>query len=272
MEAAERVTGCPKCRYGLIDPPPFFEVGRTIIEVRAEQERAGLLTYCDCEVGQRMRGFYTAKLAEAEQAEREREAARRGAMLLRIDGLKPHERTITWERIGVGKHNQAAVDAVKGATADGCGLVTLTGPFGVGKSVLLMAAVNDARSRSIPAVYTTATDLLDWLREAFDPHRDTSDGPDLSFERRWRILTTAQVLAIDELDEFNATPWAMERFLRLIDERWRQMEQMLTLCALNAPVTQLPGKVASRLRDARGEVVEIKGADMRRYNVREGSQ
>lgn len=232
---------------------------------RIDQYRSGLLRFCDCPVGQSRQSYY-ASLPDTASQDAARIQAQRTAFLLRIDGLKAHERTITWERIGVGKHNKAAVDAVKAAAADACGLVTLTGQFGVGKSVLLMAAVNDCRSRNIPSIYTTATDLLDWLREAFDPHRDTSDGPDLSFDRRWRLLTTAQVLAIDELDEFNATPWAMERFLRLIDERWRGMEQMLTLCALNAPVGNLPGKVASRLRDARGAVVEIKGADMRRYS------
>lgn len=197
-------------------------------------------------------------------------AAQRTAYLERVDGLKPHERTITFERVVLGSHNQTAYDAVRAAVAAKSGLITLTGPFGVGKSVLLMAAVNAARADGATSVYTTMTDLLDWLRAAFNPNRIEEDGVDLSFERRWRLLTTCRVLAIDEVDEMNPTPWALERLCRIFDERWRSMEQALTVVALNQPVTVLPGKVASRLRDGRGYVIQINGADMRPYTKASG--
>jgi hypothetical protein len=94
------------------------------------------------------------------------------------------------------------------------------------------------------------TDLLDYLRAAYNP-----DNRELSFDSRWDLLVRAEVLALDELDEFNTTPWAMERFLRLIDERWRNMQTRLTLLATNSALSQLPPKVASRLRDGRALVV-----------------
>ena len=61
---------------------------------------------------------------------------------------------------------------------------------------------------------------------------------------------------------FSVTPWASERFERLIDERWRSMPHLLTICAFNAGVaggagtgewmqTGLPDVVESRLRDRR---------------------
>jgi DNA replication protein DnaC len=266
--AAPRETGCDLCTFGLIDPPALAHV-KNHIEERLDQYRAGLLAFCTCDFGQRQAAYY-ARMASVDYAAQlaAEQQARRAAWLQRIDGLKPQERTITFDRIVIGEHNQRAYQAVTQAVDAGVGIVTLTGTFGVGKSALLMAAVNAARGKGTPAVYTTITDLLDWLREAFDPHRDTSDGPDLSFDSRWRLLTTCDVLAIDELDEFNATPWATERFLRLIDERWRSMDDTLTLCALNQPVERLVGKVASRLRDGRAVVVEVKGADMRRYQER----
>jgi DNA replication protein DnaC len=138
-------------------------------------------------------------------------------------------------------------------------MVTLSGPPGTGKSTLLICAVNAAREANIPSVYVTMTDLLDYLRAAFNPEQR-----DMSFEKRWDLLVSAEVLALDELDEFNSTPWAAERFMRLIDERWRNMHTRLTLLATNASLSRLPPKVASRLNDGRASVWTLGGADMRR--------
>lgn len=103
------------------------------------------------------------------------------------------------------------------------------------------------------------SDLLAYLRSAFNP-----DGPQArNFDARWNLLLSAEVLALDELDEFSATEWATERLMRLIDERWRSMGDRLTLLATNAPVSRLPAKVASRLADGRGSVVEMGGRDLR---------
>lgn len=106
---------------------------------------------------------------------------------------------------------------------------------------------------NIPAVYTTLTDLLDYLRSAYDPNRAQA----LSFDKRWDLLVTAELLALDELDEFSATAWALERFQRLIDERWRNMGQRLTLLASNSRLSAFPPKVASRLNDGHASVVEL---------------
>ncbi len=90
---------------------------------------------------------------------------------------------------------------------------------------------------------------------------------DWAFDARWDLLIRAEVLALDELDEFNTTPWAMERFMRLMDERWRAMDSRLTLCATNSRINALPEKVASRLRDGRAQIVETAGSDQRPYQA-----
>lgn len=187
---------------------------------------------------------------------------KRRAWLLQIDGLTEAERAL---RFGVldRRDNGAAVDAVVAHTAARRGMVTLTGKPGLGKSALLICAVNAAREAGAAAVYTTVTDLLDYLRAAYNPQ---AEGP--GFDGRWDLLIKADVLALDELDEFNTTPWAMERFMRLIDERWRRMDEGLTLLATNSRINALPGKVASRLRDGRAVVIEMAGPDMRPYQAR----
>jgi len=189
---------------------------------------------------------------------------RRAAYLLRIDGLTPRERTVRFAGLDR-TTNENAIAQVENATTLRRGIVTLTGKPGCGKSALLMCAVNEARDANVPAVYTTVTDLLDYLRAAYAP------GADVSFDSRWDLLVGCEVLALDELDEFNSTPWAMERFLRLIDERWRNMDRRLTLCATNNRINSLPEKVSSRLRDGRALVLDMQPRDMRRYQTWEAA-
>lgn len=183
---------------------------------------------------------------------------RRRSYLHRIDGLSPAERAISFGDLE-GGDNDTILRQVQEAASRRRGLITLTGKPGTGKSSMLISAVNAARDANVPAVYTTITDLLDYLRQAYAP------GSQLDFDDRWDLLIRCEVLALDELDEFNTTPWAMERFLRLIDERWRAMDRTLTLCATNSRLSAMPEKVASRLRDGRGYVFDLKGADMRPY-------
>lgn len=184
---------------------------------------------------------------------------RRRHHLLSIDGLTPKERTIRFSDLLRTEHNGAAIRTVEECTDWRRGMVTLLGGPGVGKSTLMHCAVNAAREANVPAVYTTVTDLLDYLRQAYSPYAE------MTFDARWDTLIRCEVLALDELDEFNTTAWAIERFLRLIDERWRAMDRCMTICATNSKLNSLPQKVVSRLQDARAHVIEMRGGDFRRY-------
>lgn len=184
---------------------------------------------------------------------------RRRRHLLTIDGLTPHERTVRFDSLIRNEHNSAAIRTVEECTDWRRGLITLIGGPGVGKSTLMHCAVNSAREANVPAVYTTVTDLLDYLRQAYSPYAE------VTFDARWDTLVRCEVLALDELDEFSTTAWAMERFLRLIDERWRSMDRCLTICATNTRLNALPAKVVSRLKDAKGHVIEMRGEDFRKY-------
>ena len=132
-----------------------------------------------------------------------------------------------------------------------------------------MAAVNACRDADMAAIYRTTADALAWLRAGFD--QSGRDGEDFSYDKRWQLLTRAPCLALDELTAFSVTPWAAERFERLIDERWRSMGELLTICAFNAGgaggaelmQTGLPDVVESRLRDRRAQWIHMGGMDMR---------
>lgn len=178
--------------------------------------------------------------------------------LLTIDGLSPAERATRFENLLVVPSNQEAYNQVTGAVSAGRGMVTLTGEAGRGKTSLLIAAVNDARERNIAAVYLTVSDLLDYIKAAFNP-----DTAGRSVDERWELLTSVQVLALDELSRYNSTPWADERFWMLIDQRWRNMDRRLTILAMNGNLSALDRAIQSRLKDKRAVVVTLGGKDMR---------
>lgn len=210
------------------------------------------------------------------KCKRDEIAARRARKLQEVDGLREGERRLRFAGLDVTPANREAIVAVNQATAAQRGIVTLSGPVGTGKTSLLICAVNEAREVGVEAVYMTVVDLLDWLRKSFDRQESQrarrangevlGDDEAATFDEKWKLLTTAPVLALDELDEFRQSDWAMERFHRLIDERWRSMEERLTLLATNASVRALSPRVASRLQDGRAQVVTIAGGDMRRVN------
>ncbi len=256
------------CRNGLIKPPDLTG-DQPMVDERTEQYKAGMLAFCDCRLGQLAQLFY-AKRAENPYGKQLAEAARlrRLAWLEKIDGLKDSERTQSLAEYKTGPHNRRAADAVAEGIEKGYGLITLWGPFGVGKTALMMAAVNACRNQDKTAIYRTTADMLAWLRAGFD--QSQRDGEDFSYERRWQLLTTVRCLALDEMTAFSVTPWAAERFERLIDERWRSQRDLLTICAFNAADepeegrSGLPGVVESRLRDVRAQWINVGGRDMRK--------
>lgn len=186
--------------------------------------------------------------------------AKRSKFLLEMDGLTPQERKKSFAAIDEDSYEVGILHVVRQAVQIQRGLITLTGKPGVGKTTLLICAVNEARNLNKLAIYTTMSDLLSYLRSTFRPEAEDD------FDRYWNALVECEVLGLDELDEFASTPWAAERFLRLFDERWRRMDEVLTLCATNNRVQSLQGKIQSRLRDGRAQIITIEGHDMRPAN------
>lgn len=169
-----------------------------------------------------------------------------------LDGLTASERARSFDSMQGNKFQGKALERLRAAEF---GIILLHGNPGVGKTHLMHCVINHAKANGRVAVYATMTDVLDYLREAFSPKNEEP------FEERWRLLLECPVLCVDELDEFSVTGWARERFLRLIDERWRQRDTKLTVFALNGDPTTLLPKVASRIMQ--GEVIELRSPDLR---------
>ncbi len=85
-------------------------------------------------------------------------------------------------------------------------------------------------------------------------------------------LRRIQVLALDEVDKANwKKEWAVEKIFQLLDARYRRLEELGTLLALNAdPHTALTdaagsplGYLFSRMYDERSQIIHLAAADAR---------
>lgn len=161
-----------------------------------------------------------------------------------------------------------AFEAAQCAVKEQRGFLTFWGSWGTGKTFLLACIVNECCRQGVTAVYTTVPDLLDDLRESFDPEAEKG------FSQLWDRVLKAKVLALDEIEKFRASAWAEEKFFQLVDNRYRRAAECLTVFATNAEVkrgstiireTRYRGYLESRLLDGRFKVVEFKNGDVRPY-------
>jgi DNA replication protein DnaC len=187
--------------------------------------------------------------------------------LQRLSGLSAEMQRWTFANFRRREGNRKALAAARQAVAQPRGSILLWGDWGTGKTRLLATVVNECRGRRIAAVYTTAADLLDQLRETFN--RETGE----DFGSRWQTVRMVRVLALDEVDKVSPTAWAIERIVALIDARYRRLRECLTLVATNSRVEDgwrlipgagaMEGSIESRLTDGRCKVIELKGGDLR---------
>lgn len=178
--------------------------------------------------------------------------------LERICGLSDEMRGWLYENTTDTDENGEAFDHGKKLAKKPFGFYTLTGPNGVGKTRLLACLVNAGRSEGWTSVYTTMAELLDDLRVTF-----ASDSS-LTYSVTMQRVVEARILAIDECDRFSPTPWAKEKIFQIIDERYRNCNQMCTAFATNAGMDSFDGYIASRMRDRRFAIYELGGGDWRK--------
>lgn len=206
--------------------------------------------------------FGVAQPCPACSAERnERLTRKRMSAMARLSELPADMRACRLSAMVETRFNRGLVQAVREACALWSGFYTFAGANGTGKTHALSVVVNEALAAGVPALFVTTTGLLDAIRQAFGP--GGSDSSEL-----YNAASSAPVLAIDEFDRFNPSPWAQERFDSLVGHRFNHRGELLTLFATNLDPDRfdenVPGFLASRMRARTSVFVATAGPDFRR--------
>lgn len=148
------------------------------------------------------------------------------------------------------------------------GAVYVHGNVGAGKSVLLAWALRRLLESQpdATALWVTEGELLDAAKTRYD--RDDSRSRDLL-----RLAAEVDVLVVDELFS-RGGGWSEFAARTVSDLLARQLERGRVLIASNEPprwAEVLDTRVASRF-GAVGEVVEVRGSDLRRRRLQKGAE
>jgi len=121
--------------------------------------------------------------------------------------------------------------------------LVMSGVSGSGKTHLAAAIANAKSSQGIQVVFVTVPDLLDHLRAAYSPDSN------ISYDKRFHQLRTAELLILDDLGVESATPWAKEKLYQLLN--YRYTAQFPTVITTTMNIEELDPRIASRLLDKR---------------------
>lgn len=120
----------------------------------------------------------------------------------------------------------------------------LMGDFGCGKTHLAASIANDLHGKQGKDImFTTVSDLLDYLRLAFDPQSNSR------FDKRFHEILNIPILILDDLRLASATPWAKEKLFQIID--YRYLAKMPTVITTSDTMAEMDARVATRLMDRR---------------------
>jgi len=146
-----------------------------------------------------------------------------------------------------------ASQEISSAHLPDCWLV-LVGPVGVGKTHLLMSLGNAALERDILTVFSTVPDLLDSVRQTYDPQRQ------VSYDEFFEKLKKSELLLLDDLGTETITSWATEKLFQLLNYRYNM--RLPTAITLNNQAWRyLDERLHSRLSDTHlVEVIQMDGA------------
>ncbi len=145
----------------------------------------------------------------------------------------------------------------KSMLADPYGFLSIYGPVGNAKSLLLTVLVAEFARAKRQAAYFNADDLVYLInpgetKEIDGLPAEVRGNPDAILN----FVKTVPVLAIDELDKIGWTPWQVQRIGAIIEHRYRNAERLVTLLAMNRPPSQWRNAsevehISDRLTDAR---------------------
>ncbi len=134
-------------------------------------------------------------------------------------------------------------DATNQFSQEPSGWIVLAGPHGSGKTHLAAAIGNYRRSIGDEAIFVVVLDLLDYLRDAFNPNSN------ISYKRRFEEVRTAPLLILDDLGTQSSTPWASDKLFQILNYRYNA--QLPTVITTSQEVKDIEPRIRSRILDRR---------------------
>lgn len=121
------------------------------------------------------------------------------------------------------------------------GWLLLYGNCGTGKTHLAAAIANELVQKGMRTIFVTVPDLLDYLRSTYAP----SSG--ITYDQEFDLLSSVQILVMDDLGAENPTPWAQEKLYQLINAR--HTRRLPTIITTNIVPAIFEERIASRILD-----------------------
>lgn len=186
--------------------------------------------------------------------------------LVKLSGLDEEDRQIRltdFKTMGVNAAKKNAKDnfaLFAGQGKNVQGFVTLYGDYGVGKSFLAKALVNELIANECHATYVMASDMLADIRKNFDEQSNRMIAVENAIYK-WQAIPA---LIIDEFDKINVTDWVKESLNRLMNVRYERRKSQLTVMVTNTDPKKLPpelGYLQSRM--FAGITINVPGPDVR---------
>ncbi|MFW6182803.1 MAG: ATP-binding protein [Chloroflexota bacterium] len=120
-------------------------------------------------------------------------------------------------------------------------LVFYSVAYGNGKTHLAAAIANHVSDQGEAVLFITVPDLLDHLRDTFNP------AAGIRLDKRFREIKTAPLLVLDDLGMESATSWAREKLYQLFNHRYAA--RLPTIITTATPIDELDPKLQARMLD-----------------------
>ena len=186
--------------------------------------------------------------------------------LIKLSGLHGDDTNIRLSMFATDKEKAAKKNAkdnialFAGMGKDANGFVTIYGDYGVGKSFLAKALINELIMNDCHARYILASDMIADIRVNFDEQSNRN----IAIENAIYKWQSIPALIIDEFDKVNTTDWVKESMNRLLNVRYENRKHQLTVMVSNTDPKKLPpelGYLQSRM--FAGITIYVPGPDVR---------